>query len=172
MSYLLQRKVMSFVNSSTTITVGTWVAHRKVLKTESNSIFQNGSDLKLMQQEHNSQDRIKTQLQSQVAIPELDSICWKIREDAKNYENFKFSILTIAGSQFQLRLLEVTYLKIRQPSLRKQKEFVFSLQLFKRLQNADLRKAARHARFCHCSRNTIKTTQVVLQVIVQCLLCL
>ena len=37
-------------------------------------------------------------------------------ECAKNYEDTKFSILTTARSQFQLRLLKATRIKIRQPS--------------------------------------------------------
>ena len=45
----------------------------------------------------------------------------KYIECAKNYEDTKFLILTTARSQFQLRLLEATYIKIRQPSLCEQK---------------------------------------------------
>ena len=59
MSYLPQRKVMSFTKSSATVTVGTSFAHRKGSKTESDNTFQNESDLELMQQEHNPQDRIR-----------------------------------------------------------------------------------------------------------------
>ena len=55
----------------------------------------------------------------------------KKRKCTRNYEDTKFSILAIALSQFQLRLLEATYIKIRQPFKCKQKEFVFSQQLFK-----------------------------------------
>ena len=55
----------------------------------------------------------------------------KNRECAKNHKDTRFSILTIAHSQFQLQLLEATYIKTRQPSPCKQKEFFFSQQLFK-----------------------------------------
>ena len=75
MSYLPQRKVMSFIISSATVTVGTCVTHCKGLKTKSNSMFQNGSNLELMQQEHNPQNQIKTQLHSLTAILLFDSIC-------------------------------------------------------------------------------------------------
>ena len=56
------------MNSSATVTVGTWVAHRKDSNSESDSMFQNESDLELMQQEHNPQDRIRKQLHSQTAF--------------------------------------------------------------------------------------------------------
>ena len=52
-------------------------------------------------------------------------------ECAKNYEDTKYSILTTARLPFQLEILEATYVKSRQLSLFKQKNFVFSLQLFK-----------------------------------------
>ena len=58
-----------------------------------------------MQQENNSQNRTRTQ-------PDCDSgigqHLLKNRKSAKNYEDTKFSILTIARSQFQLRLWEAT----------------------------------------------------------------
>ena len=56
MSHPPQRKVMSFMNSNATVRVGTWVVHCKDLKTKSNSMFQNGSDLEPMQHEHNPHD--------------------------------------------------------------------------------------------------------------------
>ena len=77
MSCLPRRKVMPFMNSSATVTVGTWVTHRKDSNSESDSMFQNESDLELMQQEHNPQDRIRKQLHSQTAILLLGSICGK-----------------------------------------------------------------------------------------------
>ena len=83
------------------------------------SVFQNGSNLELMQQEHNPQVQIRTQLHSDSAIGEH---LLKNRECAKNYENTKFSILTISCSQFQLQLLEAMYKKIKQPFLCKQKK--------------------------------------------------
>ena len=58
------KKSNVFINSSATVTVSTWVTHCKGLKTKSNSMFQNGPNLKLMQREHNPQDQIRTQLHS------------------------------------------------------------------------------------------------------------
>ena len=69
-----------------------------------------------------------------IAHPDCDSVIgqpsvqkYKMR---KNYEDTKFLILRIARLQFQMQLLGAKYVKIRQPSLCKQKKFVFSLQLF------------------------------------------
>ena len=62
------------MNFSVTVTVNTWVAHCKNLKTESDSMLRNRSDLELMQQEHSTQNRIRTQLYGQTAILLLDSI--------------------------------------------------------------------------------------------------
>ena len=106
---------------------------------------------------------------STTAQPDCDSSIGqhllKNRECAKNCEDTKFSIPTIACSQLQLRLLEATYIKIREASLCKPKEFAFSRQLFKRLHNLDSHYAVQRARFCNCSHDTIKTTQDGLQVI-------
>ena len=88
--------------------------------------FQNGFDLESMQQERNPQDRIRKKLHRQTEQHLLKNV-----ECAKNYEDTKFSILTTARSQFQLRVLDAAHIKIRQPSLCKQKAFVISVQLFK-----------------------------------------
>ena len=50
---------------------------------------------------------------------------------AANYNDDQFSILDTARSLFQLSLLEASYIKVRRPNLCKQKEFVYTLKLFK-----------------------------------------
>ena len=44
--------------------------------------------------------------------------------------NDQFSILAKARSMFHLSLLEATFIKIRKPIFCRQKEFVYSLQIF------------------------------------------
>ena len=50
---------------------------------------------------------------------------------ALNYDNKRFSILTAARSSFHLNLLEAAYIKTRRPGLCRQKEFVYTLKLFR-----------------------------------------
>ena len=50
---------------------------------------------------------------------------------AVNYNDDQFSILDTARSPFHRSLLEASYIKVRRPNLRKQKEFVYTLKLFK-----------------------------------------
>ena len=51
-------------------------------------------------------------------------------ECATQYSNNQFSILAKARSVFHLSVLEATYIKIRKLILCRQKEFVYSLQIF------------------------------------------
>ena len=51
-------------------------------------------------------------------------------ECATQYSNDQFSILAKARSMFYLSVLEATYIKIKKPILCRQKEFVYSLQIF------------------------------------------
>ena len=48
-----------------------------------------------------------------------------------HYDNKRFSILAAAGSSFHLNLLETAYIKNRRPVLCRQKEFVYTLKLFR-----------------------------------------
>ena len=50
---------------------------------------------------------------------------------AANYNDDQFSILDTARSHFHLSLLEASWIKVRRPNLCKQKEFVYTLKLFK-----------------------------------------
>ena len=50
---------------------------------------------------------------------------------ARNYSDSQFKILTTARSQFHLSLLEVVYISRKKPDLCRQKQFVFTLQLFR-----------------------------------------
>ena len=50
---------------------------------------------------------------------------------ALNYDDKRFSILAAARSSFHLNLLEATYIKTRRPVLCRQKEFVYTLKLFR-----------------------------------------
>ena len=50
---------------------------------------------------------------------------------AANYYEFQFSVLDTAHSRFYLSLLEATYIKIHRPNLCRQKELVYTLNLFK-----------------------------------------
>ena len=47
---------------------------------------------------------------------------------AANYNVDQFAILDTARSRFRLSLLEASYIKVRQPNLRKHKEFVYTLK--------------------------------------------
>ena len=49
---------------------------------------------------------------------------------ARNYSDLQFKILTTARSQFHLSLLEVVYISRKKTDLCRQKQFVFTLQLF------------------------------------------
>ena len=51
-------------------------------------------------------------------------------ESATQYSNDQFFILAKARSMFHLLVLEATYTKISKPILCRQKEFVYSLQIF------------------------------------------
>ena len=50
---------------------------------------------------------------------------------ARNYSDSQFKILTTARSQFHLSLLEAVYISRIKPDLCRQKQFVFTLQLFR-----------------------------------------
>ena len=50
---------------------------------------------------------------------------------AANYNNKHFKILAVARNSFHLCLLEATFIKTKHPVLCKQKEFVYTLKLFK-----------------------------------------
>ena len=50
---------------------------------------------------------------------------------AANYNNKRFKILAVARNSFHLCLLEATFIKTKHPVLCKQKEFVYTLKLFK-----------------------------------------
>ena len=50
---------------------------------------------------------------------------------AANYNEDQFSILDTARSRFHLTLLEASYIRVQRPNLCKQKEFVYTLNLFK-----------------------------------------
>jgi len=52
------------------------------------------------------------------------------KQCANNYNDQQFSILARARSAFHLSALEVTYIKTLKPILSRQKEFVYSLQIF------------------------------------------
>ena len=50
---------------------------------------------------------------------------------ALNYDNKRFSILAAACSSLHLNLLEAAYIKTRRPVFCRQKEFVYTLKLFR-----------------------------------------
>ena len=50
---------------------------------------------------------------------------------ALNYDDKRFSILAAARNSFHLNLSEATYIKTRRPVLCRQKEFVYTLKLFR-----------------------------------------
>ena len=50
---------------------------------------------------------------------------------AKNYRDERFSIIAHGRSTFHLSVLESMFIKLKQPSLCRQKEFVYSLKLFR-----------------------------------------
>ena len=67
--------------------------------------------------------------------PDCDSAIGQLLLDndrcALNYNDKRFSILAAARSSFHLNLLEATYIKTRRPVLCRQKEFVYTLKLFR-----------------------------------------
>ena len=66
--------------------------------------------------------------------PECDSAIGRLLENdqcAANYNDDQFSILDTARSPFHLSLLEASYIKVWRPNLCKQKEFVYTIKLFK-----------------------------------------
>ena len=50
---------------------------------------------------------------------------------ARNYPDLQFKILTTACSQFHLSLLEAVYISRKKPDLCRQKQLVFTVQLFR-----------------------------------------
>ena len=50
---------------------------------------------------------------------------------AANYNDKRFKTLAVARNSFHLCLLEATFIKTKHPVLCKQKEFVYTLKLFK-----------------------------------------
>ena len=50
---------------------------------------------------------------------------------AANYNDDQLSILDTARNPFHLSLLKASYIKVRRPDLCEQKEFVYTLKLFK-----------------------------------------
>ena len=50
---------------------------------------------------------------------------------AAKYNDKRFKILAVARNSFHLCLLEATFIKTKHPVLCKQKEFVYTLKLFK-----------------------------------------
>ena len=79
-------------------------------------------------QPHRSCKRNDTKLDCDSAI---DQHLLENDQCALNYDNKRFSILAAARSSFHLNLLEVAYIKIRRPVLCRQKEFVYTLKLFR-----------------------------------------
>ena len=90
---------------------------------------------------------------------------------ALNYDDKQFSILAAARSSFHLKHLEATYIKTRRPVLCRQKEFVFTLKLF--------RQSRRSCLASYCAffdilllRNLSFTRFVILALSLACLDCL
>ena len=52
---------------------------------------------------------------------------------ALNYDDKRFSILATARSSFHLNRLQAAYIKTRRPAICRQKEFVYTLKLFRSL---------------------------------------
>ena len=77
-----------------------------------------------------SKAKSKTQFE-----PESDSAIGQhlleFHQCARNYSDSQFKILTTARSQFHLSLLEAVYISRKKPVLCRQKQFVFTLQLFR-----------------------------------------
>ena len=71
----------------------------------------------------------------QRTMPECDSAIGQHllqnEQCAANYSDKKFKILATARNSFQLSLLEVAYIKTTRPVLCRQKEFVYTLKIFK-----------------------------------------
>ena len=67
--------------------------------------------------------------------PESDSATGQhlleFNQCARNYSHSQFKILTTARSQFYLSLLEAVYISRKKTDLCRQKQFVFTLQLFR-----------------------------------------
>ena len=75
-------------------------------------------------------EKSKTQFE-----PESDSAIGQYllesNQCARNYSDSRFKILTTARFQFHLSLLEAVYISRKKTDLCRQKQFVFTLQLFR-----------------------------------------
>ena len=87
--------------------------------------------------QHTASQRMQTNraCKRKQPAPECDSAIGQhlLENDqcAANYNDDQFSILDTARSLFHLSLLQASYIKVRRPNLCKQKEFVYTLKLFK-----------------------------------------
>ena len=95
-------------------------------------MFRNGYDSTIIASQRVQPNRASKRKQP---TPECDSAIGQhlLKNDqcAANYNDDQFFILDTARTPFHLSLLETSYIKVRRPYLCKQKEFVYTLKLFK-----------------------------------------
>ena len=103
--------------------------HHSDYKIESNSMFLNGYNSNPTQSQPSRFCKLKCNnpdCESAMGQHLLDN-----KQCAANYNDKRFKILAVAHNLFHLCLLEATFTKTRHPILCKQKEFVYTLKLFK-----------------------------------------
>ena len=120
------------MNTCAAVIAGTWIAHLYVWRKESikkvpNFIRKKQQLTKILPERKCKIRSIATQQQGVSAI-ELHLM--QNPKCATQCSNDQFSDLAKARSMFNLSVLEATYIKISKPILCRQKEFVYSFQIF------------------------------------------
>ena len=128
MFYLPFRKVLSYMNTSATV-------HRANISTTTGSHQATCSQWLRQQLTRPRRSQAHRSCKRNDTKPDYDSAIGQHLLDndrcALNYDDKRFSILTAARSSFHYNLLEATYIKTRCPVLCRQKEFIYTLKLFR-----------------------------------------
>ena len=130
MFYLPFKSVPSSMSICATVTVGTGRTARRL----QDHIKQH---VPKWLRQHTASQRVQPNraCKRKQPTPECDSAIGQhlLENDqcAANYNDDQFSIPNTARSLFHLSLLKASLIKVRRPNLCKQKEFVYTLKLFK-----------------------------------------
>ena len=129
MFYRSTRKALSYtcINTSATVIVGTWGKHLRDCRIALSNMFEQLTRPRRFQQ-HRWCKRNDTK-------PDCNSVFGQRlienEQSGLNYNNKRFSILVAERSSFHLNLLEAAYIKTQRQVLCRQKEFVYTLKLFR-----------------------------------------
>ena len=144
MCYLPIKDVWVFMNMCATVIVGTYRTTQRLqerIKQHVPKAIRHKTTLTQEQGTHRShptrtQPNRKCKAKSKTQFePESDSVIGQhlleSNQCARNYSDSRFKILTTARSQFHLSLLEAVYISRKKTDLCRQKQFIFTLQLFR-----------------------------------------